>query len=113
MYIAEDTVIEFDGIPNEAMEPLNEPARARMTAYIKANGGKTPRVEDVMYAHMQNRPKDGEVILPNAVHNVPQQGHLAKPSVPGAKILPDQSVAPVKKIMGTIKEGTPLGDHSL
>lgn len=115
-YIAEGTEIEFNGTPNEQMECLNKAAEDKMTAYLKTlEGGKTPRVEDVFYLAMRNRPKeDGTVTLPHAVADVPQMGHL-RPQTSDVKIL-EVPATPVrvKKVMGTIvPENTALGDHSI
>lgn len=115
-YIAEGVEIEFGGVPNEGMEPLNEPARTRMTDYLGTlEGGRTPRVEDVYYIAMKNRPKEGDaVVLPHAVKDVPQMGGLSKLE-PKAKILatPTAPIRP-KKLMGTVVvETPPTGDSSL
>lgn len=115
-YIAEGTEIEFNGPPNEQMECLNKAAEDKMTAYLKTlEGGRTPRVEDVFYIAMKNRPKeDGTVTLPHAVVDVPQMGHL-KPQASDVKIL-EAPATPVrvKKVMGTVvPENTSFGDHSI
>jgi len=116
-FIAEGVEIEFEGIPNEQMEALNEPARKRMMEYLALlPGGRTPRVEDVFYLAMQNRPREGgdTVVLPHAVKDVPQMGGRVTLE-PKAKILATPSQAPrPKKLMGTVVVESPvLGDHSL
>lgn len=90
----EGAVINFFGVPNEQMEALNEPAKARMTSYLeylekwrtKAGLAKGATLADVVYEAMLNRPKEDQlrlpdelvaqaeprpIELPHAQHNVP------------------------------------------
>lgn len=116
-YISEGTEIEFTGTPNEFMECLNKAAEERMTKYLKTlEGGRTPRVEDVMYKAISTRPRDaaGELTLPHAVTDVPQMGNMTERPSP-VKII-ETPVAPtrVKKLMGTVvQEDTNHGANSL
>jgi len=106
-YIAEDTEIEWTGCPNEQMEPLNEPAIERMTAYLKTlEGGRTPRVEDLMYQQMLKRPKEtAEITIPKAVQDVPQMGSMRPPKEGDVKITAEPPTVKLqKKLMGTIVE---------
>ena len=118
-YIAEGIEIEFTGVPNETMEPLNDSAKERMTAFLKANGGFTPRIEDVVYQRMADRPR--EITMPHATQNVPQMGGLtanhtqAAPATPSAVIVnvPKADVR-VKKLMGTVvQETSDQGERSI
>lgn len=118
-YIAEGVEIEFGGIPNEQMEPLNESAKARMTEFLKANGGFTPRIEDIVYQRMSDRPR--EVTMPHAEKNIPMMGGMtanhtqAAPPEPTAVVVkvPAPDVR-VKKLMGTIvQETSDQGNRSI
>ena len=116
-YIAEGVEIEYGGVPNEQMEPLNESAKARMTEFLKLNGGFTPRIEDITYQRMQERPR--EITLPHTQIDVPLMGTMpnskpavAEPSVTITKV-PAQDVR-VKKLMGTVvQETSDQGDRSI
>jgi len=108
-YIEEGVVIEFAGTPNEAMEPLNEPALEKMKAYLATlEGGRTPRPEDVFYVAMANRPKEPQVTIPHAVKDVPQMGNL-RPNEPQQARVLDLPATPVrtKKVLGTVVVETP------
>jgi len=62
-----DEIIEWTGIPNEAMEPLNEPAKKRMEAWLNSMpGGKQPQLGDIAQAAMMIRPRYGDVDPPFA-----------------------------------------------
>ena len=107
-YISEDTEIEWTGVPNEQMEPLNDMAVEKMTAYLSTlEGGRTPRVEDLMYQTMLKRPKEAaEVTIPKAVQDVPQMGSM-RPSLKEADLKITTEAPTVKlqkKLMGTIVE---------
>lgn len=61
-------VIEFDGMPNETMSPLNQPARDRMRTFVAGlNEGKTPDVADVMFEAMAARPRHDQIPLTGTV----------------------------------------------
>lgn len=53
-------------IPNEAMIPMNEPARKRVAEWINSQPGKarTPPLELIMQAAMELRPKEGAAEMP-------------------------------------------------
>ena len=106
-YIAEDTEIEWTGVPNEQMEPLNDQAIERMTAYLLTlEGGRTPRVEDLMYQTMLKRPREAaEITIPKAVQDIPQMGNMRPSSEAGVKIMAEAPTVKLqKKLMGTIVE---------
>jgi hypothetical protein len=106
-YISEDTEIEWTGVPNEQMEPLNDMAVEKMTAYLLTlEGGRTPRVEDLMYQTMLKRPKEAaEVTIPKAVQDVPQMGSMRSPRETDVKITAEPPTVKLqKKLMGTIVE---------
>lgn len=113
-YIEAGTEIEFKGTPNEQMECLNSAAEARMEAYLKTlEGGKTPRVEDIFYLKMQNRPREDETVtLPHATKEVPQMGHLRKDNESDVRVI-STPATPIrtKKVMGTVVvEDATLGE---
>ena len=59
----EGSVLTYDGIPNEMMRPLNEPAKVAYTNYMRSiPDGKTPPLEEIVYKAMLGRPKDGQEI---------------------------------------------------
>lgn len=85
-----DTVIGFTGVPNEHMEPLNDAAKEKMTAYLngldQAHRAKmaawgrdpnSPRPRDLSDIIDENRPQR-EVVFPAGGENIPQMGNLAK-----------------------------------
>jgi hypothetical protein len=53
-------IIEYAGTPSENMEPMNEPAREALIAYIGTlqDGKRTPDLGDIIYKQMANRPKE-------------------------------------------------------
>ena len=112
-YIAEGVEIEFTGIPNEQMEPLNAEAEARMTEFLKANGGFTPRIEDIVYQRVSERPQ--EVSMPRMEHNIPQMPGVQISGQPAIKPAPAQATITkvptaevrTKKLMGTVVQETP------
>lgn len=113
-YIDAGTEIEFAGTPNESMECLNSAAEERMKAYLRTlEGGKTPRVEDIFYLKMRERPREDETVtLPHAVKEVPQMGNLRKDNVSDVKIIntPDTPLR-TKKVLGTVVvESASLGE---
>lgn len=118
-YIAEGVEIEFTGTPNEQMEPLNDSAKDRMAEFLKLNGGLTPRIEDIVYQRMSDRPR--EVTMPHAQKDTPMMGGMtanhtqATPPEPKATIVnvPKPDVR-VKKLMGTIvQESSDQGNSSI
>lgn len=66
------SILNFDGVPNDQMEPLNEPGRRASEIYmagleegrIRAGLKKNFDISDVVYAAMQNRPREEE----NRIH---------------------------------------------
>lgn len=60
-----DEIIDWDGVPNEQMEPINDPAKMRMTAYLeRLPAGKTPALADIVQAAASLRPKYGDEEIP-------------------------------------------------
>ena len=116
----EATVIEFHGIPNEAMEPLNNAARAQMEKLFQriAAGNRqagraalaaTPAIGDLAAEAMAARPRE----MPTRVDGVPpMSGTLYEGSkfrqpgekAPSVKIIEAAEHIPLRprKIMGTI-----------
>lgn len=108
-YIQEGVEIEFIGTPNEFMEPLNEPAREKLNAFLEKNGGFTPRIEDITYARMLERPK--EISLPQA-REIPLMGSGQTPE-PQAKVVNVPGALPPKRLQGTIIEESNHGAASI
>jgi hypothetical protein len=54
--------IEFYGIPNEQMEPLNQPAREVIALYLASIGGVTPDLADQSYDAYRNRPRQASIV---------------------------------------------------
>lgn len=119
-FFDEGVEIVYDGVPNEAMEPLNDAAKVKMTEYIKAlddgmhaSGRLSRKIEDIVFQEMQNRPQEsrtgGQVILPSYKPETPIMGNLdakggpkAATEKPSARlaILEASTKAP-PKVLGT------------
>jgi len=118
-YIAEGVEIEFTGVPNEQMEPLNDSAKERMAKFLEQNGGFTPRIEDIVYQRMSERPR--EVTMPHAEKNIPLMGGMTANHTPAAAPEPTATIVKVptpdvrvKKLMGTIvQETSDQGNRSI
>lgn len=87
MYIEEGRVIDFDGTPNDQMEPMNEPARVKMEAYIKslndgarAAGRDSRHLADIAYQEVHKRPREPEriITMPEYKPDVPPMANLHK-----------------------------------
>jgi hypothetical protein len=112
-------VIEYEGEPNEAMEPLNEPARERMRAFFAKlaagaraagwNGTGTPSMADQVARAVAERPRE----MPTRIDNVPpmagtqyENGKFRGPEekAPAVKIVTQDTPIAVRprKVMGTI-----------
>jgi hypothetical protein len=113
----EDAEIEFDGVPNDAMQPLNHPARERMEAWLRSLPPRAKPAQGtvnldpdtlrrvLLGEHVANavaaRPRDEAgpapvietepVKLPHADPSVPLMPHVA---LPGQKLR--QAAATVK-----------------
>lgn len=101
-YFPEGTIIEFDGTPNEQMEPLNASAMERSRAYIeKLNEGArqigrdSRHLADIVFQEVSKRPREParEVSLPKFVPETPPMGNLHKP---GLKPVPKAPTVTVK-----------------
>jgi hypothetical protein len=112
----EDTEFYYTGTPNEFMEPLNEPAKAAMRAYLAeldwcadqaaiANGRRPRgRVSD-MAEQISDSLKDAtraskEFVMPASSRNVPMQGNM--PRTPGQARAPGRP----KKLTGAVQPST-------
>jgi hypothetical protein len=97
-YFPEGTELYFLATPNDAMEPLNEPARKRVEEYFKgldegmrASGRISRKIEDIVMQEMTNRPKEPAaattVTMPAYKPNTPIMGNLdSKGGLKEAKI---------------------------
>lgn len=94
-YIPEGAVIDFPGIPNEHMEPLNEAAVKALTDWYKSKGGATPALGDIAAAAVAARAK--EPIVPQ-IQVV--SGPKTEPALMG-----DMSPKGDKKLVPTEKPG--------
>lgn len=81
-YIDEGEVIEYGGMPNEAMKPLNDEARHNLKIFFKINGGKTPPVGDMMEKAMRERPRELSVMREGQERIVPLTGTVAAEGLP-------------------------------
>lgn len=102
-------VIEYAGIPNEAMDPLNEPARKAMKKFLTSLGpaGRTPPVEEVMEQAMRNRPRE-PAPLTGTVRIDGIRPPEAKPET--ATIVADEAAHPSQspvRVQGTVKDERP------
>lgn len=86
-----DTEIAYTGVPNEQMEPLNDAAKEKMTAYLHGldqahrakmqawgrdpNSPRPRELGDMIEQEMKDRPR----VFPTGGENIPQMGNLAKP----------------------------------
>lgn len=82
IYIDEGETIEYGGMPNEAMKPLNDEARHNLAIFYKQNGGRTPPVGDMMEKAMRERPREGAVTRIGAEPIVPLTGTVAAEGLP-------------------------------
>lgn len=129
-----DAIINFDGVPNDQMEPLNPPARAKMQVYlegleegrIRAGLAKGFDMSDVVLAAMQNRPREelkinvGAVEMPHKDPDVPMMGTIVQvgqkqrgrpKKVEMVEQTAENRIAPKKPpMMGTILSQSPGGD---
>ena len=58
--------IDWTGVPNHEMEPINEPAKKRMEAWLRSlPGGKdSPNMDEMSQAAYMHRPREGQPELP-------------------------------------------------
>jgi hypothetical protein len=85
-YIDEGEIIEFDGMPNEAMKPLNEEARHNQAVFFELNGGRTPPLADMMEKAMRERPKEPMVTRLGSNPIVPLTGTVAAEGLPKPRL---------------------------
>lgn len=60
--VPEGTKILYGETPNEAMAPLNEPARRVVALFMRSIGGQTPDLGDQSYEAYLNRPRRAQVL---------------------------------------------------
>ncbi len=85
------TEIDFQGIPNETMHPMTEPARKVHDLYMRYIGGTTPDLADQSMEAYQNRPGRARVV--GAPTTPPPLATMA-PSTPRATIVDQGPDAP-------------------
>lgn len=98
MLIGEGETIEFDGIPNESMKPLNEAGYYNLSEFYRLNGGgNTPSVADMMEKAMRERPREGSVNRLDQQNTVPLTGSVVgdgmpkpKPKEPTVNVVPQE-----------------------
>lgn len=109
--------ILFCGIPNEQMEPLDDLAKERVTAYLHwldecawLAGKHSYRVDlgDEAYDSVANRAREGALVLPQRPEQVPLMPNLpgAKPRERSMEVVaqtPEQkAAAKPRKVLGTV-----------
>ena len=115
----EEAIIEFNGIPNEQMEPLNDAAREKMAAFLKSleegmhEAGRISRkLEDIVLQEVANRPRENaRVTMPQyrpgkpPMGNITAEGAPIKPSItPKTKLISTAEIEPQKPIViGAVK----------
>lgn len=116
----EPTVIEFEGIPNEAMEPLNGSARENMGKFLATlaagnraagrSGDRTPPVGDIVYNAVAERPRESPTLVQNVppmsglIIDNPQKFRQAPEREPTVKVVEATETVGIRprKVMGTI-----------
>lgn len=99
-------MIDYDDIPNESMEPVNEPARKVHALFLEWIGGKMPDLADQSYEAYLNRNRRATVVGEVSQAPVFAQRERAK----HAEIVdqsPEEMAAaavPPTKVLGTIQE---------
>lgn len=107
----EATVIEFDGEPNEAMEPMNEPARQRMETFFAKlaagnraagrTGDRTPPIGDLVQQAMEERPRE----MPQRRDDIPPLANTRFENGAGKPFRAPDEKEPVINI---VKQSTPI-----
>lgn len=64
--LAEGEAFEFDGTPNENMEPLNEAGRKKLTQYLKALDDAARAYAEKHGRHFLGRPKSLDIMVAEA-----------------------------------------------
>lgn len=97
------TVIRFEGIPNETMHPLDEPARKVHELYMRSIGGQTPDLADISMDAYKNRP--GRVQVEGAPVAPPPLG-LATKTAKAELVDEEESVYPIQQPnqLGTVPQ---------
>lgn len=94
IFINEEEEIFFDGVPNEAMEPMNEPALKKVAEFrATLPGGKTPPLETTVAKAMAERPR--EVTVVGQRQEVPLMGNL---NPDGSKLIESSKPSTVEHI---------------
>lgn len=109
---AEGEVIEFGGIPNEAMEPLNKPAKVKMREFLASlPGGGTPALADAIQAAMEDRPRhEGSVrgvSRPKEKALMGDKSLHGKGAVRHVELAPEKEIRRPARIMGTVQDEIP------
>lgn len=107
----EGRVIFFDGVPNEAMEPLNDHAIAKTKEFLShLAGGKTPLLEDAVFKAVNERPRNEMgafgIVTADDDGKPPIMGTVrmdGRKSVETVKTIEDVTPAPAppRQLMGT------------
>lgn len=116
---AEDEVIEFGGIPNEAMEPLNAAAKKKFREFLDLlPGGRTPPLAESIQAAMEDRPRhEGSVRGISRKKEIPLMGDKSlhgKGDVRHVDLAPEKERKRPARIMGTVQDeiASPGVEHS-
>lgn len=96
------TIIEYEGVPNEAMEPINEPAQVKWKAYqemmdqsMRDAGRLSRKLEDIVQQEIAQRPREARhtVELPQVRPDVPAMGNITVAG--GKKVAPEKSTVKI------------------
>ena len=113
----EDEVIEFSGTPNEAMEPLNKPARRKHREFLESINGGTPDLADAVNEAMMDRPRHEGSVRSARKKDIPLMGDKSlfeAGAVRHVDLPPEKERKRPTRIMGTVKDEipTPGLEHS-
>lgn len=124
----EATVIEYEGEPNESMEPMNEPARQNMRVFldklaagnraIGRQGDRTPPIGDIVQQAMTERPREMPVRRDDTppIANTRFENGAGKPFAAPEEKAPQVNIVKTdnptairpRRIMGTSQPEAPL-----
>jgi hypothetical protein len=101
LYVEGDEIY-FDGVPNEEMEPLNDPARKRLVEYVEFLDEEGRKTAEKLGYRFVGRPRDldGALMIAKAVERQTQ----LMPGGPGVPLMGGKTTATIGKLE---KEETP------
>jgi hypothetical protein len=129
-YIPEGEIIDTDDdfIPNEAMIPMNDPAKAAFQKFMDSVNGKTPDLGDIVESAYRNRPRHEitpivpsdykQVEMRTSAEKAPMTGYdgstqsmTTKRKSPAKSVgaAEEHGVKGPKKVMGTVTQETQRG----